>query len=120
MCCPYLLLPLSGFEARPAITTFTIPPHSLRAFTPTTPSSAQGSACLLGVQQCCWLWLVEHATSKIKLLPLAFVEQGTERVQAIGGDALPQLKTTAGWDGRDGTLPEEDEFDLADLMNEEL
>jgi len=74
----------------------------------------------LGVQQCRWLWLVEHATSKMNLHHLAFVEQGTERVQAIGGDALPQLKTTAGWDGGNGTLPEEDEFDLADLMNEEL
>jgi hypothetical protein len=24
------------------------------------------------------------------------------------------------WDGKDGKPPEEDEFDLADLMNEEL
>jgi hypothetical protein len=41
-------------------------------------------------------------------------------VQPINGEALPQLKSTPGWDGGDGAPPEEDEFDLADLMNEEL
>ena len=41
-------------------------------------------------------------------------------MQPVAGEALPALGTTAGWDGGDGTALEEDEFDLSDLMSEEL
>lgn len=41
-------------------------------------------------------------------------------MQPVAGEALPALATTAAWDGGDGTAPEEDEFDLSDLMSDEL
>ena len=33
---------------------------------------------------------------------------------------VPAVKTATAWDGGDGVAPEEDEYDLNDLMNEEL
>jgi hypothetical protein len=44
--------------------------------------------------------------------------QGFERVQSISG-SLPDIATTAAWDGGEGKVTEEDEFSLDDLMSDD-